>query len=95
MATAHFYIIHIVRDKTATYEQVEEKMNLANDWYRLKSDLWIVYSTSDEEKWYSRLGPLAKETGSLFICKLDPTARQGWMENEFWAWMRRETKPNK
>ncbi len=92
MATANFYMIHIVRKKDMTYEQVKEKMDLSNDWYRFRPDLWIVYTTSDEEKWFSRLYPLVKKTGNLFICKLDINSRQGWMDEDFWSWMRREKK---
>jgi hypothetical protein len=92
MATANFYMIYIERGKEITYEQVKTKMNLANDWYRIRPELWIVYSTSDEEKWYSRLSPLVKESGSLFINKLDPESRQGWMSKDFWSWIDREEK---
>lgn len=90
MATAQFYMIYIKRNKDNTYEQVKEKMDLANDWYRVKEDLWIVYSTSDSEKWYSRLSPLTKEDGRVFICQLETSARQGWMDKTFWKWLRRE-----
>lgn len=89
---ARFFMIYIERKADITYKQIQEKMDLANDWYRIRENLWIVYSTSDEEKWYYRLSPLVKGTGSLFICKLDVEARQGWMTKDFWSWMRREKK---
>lgn len=92
MATAKFYMVYIDRKKNITFEDVEKKMNLANDWYRIKEDLWIVYSTSDPEKWYSRLSPLVKEGGNVFICRLDTSKRQGWMAKSFWEWLRRENK---
>ena len=88
MATAKFYIIYINRKNDVTYEQVKEQMNLALQWYRVKEDLWIVSSTSDPEKWYSRLSPLVKEDGRVFICKLDESVRQGWMDQSFWDWLR-------
>ena len=90
MATAQFYMIYIDRNKDATYTQVEEKMNLAIDWYRIKDGLWLVYTTSDEEKWYSRLKPFVNPKGYVFICKLDVYYRQGWMQKAFWKWIRRE-----
>lgn len=90
MATAKFYMIYIDRDEDATYAQVEEKMNLAVDWYYIKTGLWLVYTTSDEEKWYSRLKPLTKPGGHVFICKLNVSHRQGWMKNSFWKWIRRK-----
>jgi len=63
-------------------------MNLANDWYRIKPDLWIVYSTSTPSKWYDRLGSLVKEEGRLFISELNVNNRQGWMVKGFWEWLK-------
>jgi len=90
MATAQFFMIYIDRKKNSTYQQIEEKMNLALDWYCINDSLWIVYTTSDEEKWYSRLESLVKSDGHVFICKLDLSQRQGWMKKGFWKWLRRE-----
>lgn len=90
MAIANYYMIYVKRNSEVTYDQLEDKMNLANDWYRIEEDLWIVYSTSDPEKWYSRLSPIVKDAGRVFICKLDISKRQGWMDSSFWKWLRRE-----
>ncbi|VTU29877.1 hypothetical protein [Variovorax sp. PBL-E5] len=88
--TANYFMVFIKRNTSATLEDVKEKMNQALDWYRVQETLWIVYSTSDAEKLYARLSPLVKDEGSLFICKLDVNARQGWMGKDFWSWLRRE-----
>ena len=93
MATAQFYVIYINRLSSVTYDQVKEQMNRALDWYRLEESTWIVYTTSDAENWYARLSPLVKDSGRLFICKLDVSSRQGWMNKDFWSWLRRE-KPD-
>ena len=87
MATADFYIVYVKRIAGVTYDDVEEKMNLANDWYRLKNDIWVIYSTSDPEKWYERLSPLVKDGGNVFICQLNVSRRQGWMPKGFWNWL--------
>lgn len=83
---AHFFMIYIDRKNDVTYENVKKKMDLARDWYRIREDLWIVYSTSDPEKWYERLAPLIKKSGNLFVCQLEASNRQGWMPEEFWKW---------
>ena len=90
MAQANFYIIYIKRKKEITYESVKEKMDLSVDWYRINEQLFVLYTTSDAEKWYSRLSPFVKESGSLFVSKLNTNDRQGWMVDEFWKWLRRE-----
>ena len=90
MANTEFYVVYINRRKDVTYAALEEKMNLSHDWYRINENLWILCTTSDEDKWYARLSSLVKETGRLFICKLDMAKRQGWMDKSFWKWVRRE-----
>ncbi len=92
MATAKHYMVYIERKSDVTYRQVKEKIDLSVDWYRLRGNFWILYTTSDEDKWYNRLSPFVKDSGSLFICKLDVEARQGWMTEDFWSWLRREKK---
>ena len=88
--TAQFFVIYITRLPTATLEEVKTQMDHALDWYRISESLWIVYTTSDPEKWFARLSPLVKEAGRVFICKLDTSVRQGWMNKDFWSWLRRE-----
>jgi hypothetical protein len=88
MTTGRFYVIYIDRDPDISYEELKSKMDLARDWYRITSRYWIVYSTSDAEKWYSRLKNFVGKTGNLFICRLDITERQGWMSGDFWKWLR-------
>ena len=90
MAKASYYVVYVERRSGVSLEDLEKKMNLAIDWYRIRTDLWILYSTGDEEKWYERLSPLVKEDGSLFICRLDEKNRQGRMNKKFWTWLRRE-----
>jgi hypothetical protein len=90
MASGNFYIIYIVRKPDVTYDNVREKMNLANSWYRISETLWILRTTSDAQRWNERLSPLVKDEGSLFVCKLDETDRFGWMNKRFWSWFREQ-----
>ena len=84
---ARFFVIYINnRKQNVAYDDLEKKMNHALDWYRIRENLWIVHSTSDAEKWYERLRPLIKESGSLFVCQLEANNRQGWMPEDFWKW---------
>jgi len=89
MASANYYVAYIKRRADVTFDDVKKKMDLAYDWFRIGETLWVLYSTSDTEKLYQRLAPLVKDSGSLFICKLDETERIGWMDKEFWKWMDR------
>lgn len=89
MADAEFYVVYVERREGVSYDALKEKMNLCRSWYRLNERMWIVYTTADIDKLYSRFSSLVEEDGSLFICKLDINTRQGWMNQKFWEWIRR------
>ena len=92
MAQASYYIVYLECRPRVLLEDLEKKMNLANDWFRIQGDLWILHSTRNEETWYERLSPLIGVDGSLFICRLSEHDRQGWMPEDFWSWLERERK---
>jgi hypothetical protein len=89
MAVGELYIVYIERLRETSYEDVQKKMDLARSWYRINESVWVLYTTSDADKWYARLSPLVKDTGSLFICKLDYTESQGLMSQKFWDWVKK------
>lgn len=88
MTKGEFYVIYIDRDPEVAYDEVKRTMDLARHWYRINSRYWIVYTTSDAEKWYKRLKKFVTNSGNLFICRLDTRERQGWMSGDFWDWLR-------
>ena len=90
VTSAAFYVVYIKRNVSASLDDVTKKMDKSLDWYRVEETLWILYTTSNAEEWYARLSPVAKESGNLFICKLDTSLRQGWMSKDFWSWLKRE-----
>ncbi len=91
---ANFYHVFIQPRPGVSSEQVEKAMNLSLDWFRCTESVWVLYSTSQIGKWQERLRPLVEPTGSLFICRLDMTKRNGWMKKVFWDWIKKnETLP--
>jgi hypothetical protein len=81
-----FYNIFIQPKNGITDKDVENVMNLALDWYRYSNSNWLVKSTSNIEKWQTRLKPLVAPGGKLVILKIDPSERQGWLSKDFWNW---------
>jgi len=90
MSTAAFYIVHINLSKKSSEEDLKKRMNKALDWFRISENTWVLYTTSDATKWYSRLSPLVKTDGHVFVCRLDNSDRKGWMDKAFWQWMRKD-----
>jgi hypothetical protein len=91
---ASFYHVFIQPRKGVTYDEVEAKMNPSFDWFRCTQSVWVLYSTSQIDKWQERLRPLVEPDGSLFVCRLDMTSRNGWMSRRFWEWVKKnENRP--
>ena len=83
---ANFYQIYFMPKDGVTKEAIEKVFNLALDWYHFRNN-WIVYTTSDAKKWYSRLEPLVKDGGSVFVAKLDMSDYFGYMNKGLWEWI--------
>lgn len=86
----NFYVVYIKPNSDASTDTIKDAMNKALDWYKIKDDFWILYTTSNAEKLYGRLEPSIGKKGRVFIAKLDLSDRQGWMAKGFWEWVRKE-----
>jgi hypothetical protein len=84
-----FIHIYIRPSKDTTKEALEQKLNLAVDWYKYETGLYVVYTTSTVEKWQERLLNLVKDDGRLFICELQISTKNGWMNKDFWEWIKK------
>jgi len=84
---ARFYHVYVAPRQGATNEEIEKKLNVAIDWFRYAPNNWVVFTSSDEDKWFERLKTFVKPGGNLFICRFDISTRQGWMSKEFWNWI--------
>jgi len=87
---ATFYHIYIKPKEGISLEDVEKKMNLALDWFRYDRNCYVVYSTSDTDKWLERLKPLFYPKGRVFISELNIRNRNGWMTKDFWDWLKKK-----
>jgi len=87
---AEFLHIYITQKAGVTRDEVEKKLSLALDWFRYDNKVYVVYTTSDVDKWQERLIDFIKPSGHLFICRLDIKARQGWMTKTFWNWLQKK-----
>jgi hypothetical protein len=71
-------------------KELETIFNLALDWLRYAPNCWIVYTSSDAQKWYSRVKPLLSENEFVFIVRIDLQERQGWLPKWAWDWIKKE-----
>ncbi|HEU0218026.1 MAG TPA: hypothetical protein VFQ90_15310 [Stellaceae bacterium] len=87
MSEPNFYLLYLDRDPGVSLDDIKGTIDRALHWYRVNPRLWVLYTTSDAEKWYGRLKNFVKTEGNVFVCKLDISDRQGMMSREFWRWI--------
>lgn len=90
MNSGKFYQIYISPKVGVEEESVTKKMNLSLDWFKYDKSNYIVWSTSDVAKWMTRLKPLVEPGGRLFICEIVSNNRNGWMNKDFWEWLKKK-----
>jgi len=82
-----YYHVMIIPKKSADPHDIEETFDLALDWFRFHSTMWVIYSNQDAEIWYHRLKEFVLPGGHLFVCRLDVSDRHGWLPTAFWDWV--------
>ena len=93
MATRKFYHLYLVPKEDISKELIDEKLNLALDWFKYDKHIYIIYSNSELDKLTVRFNPLVQPNGRLFISELNITNRNGWMTQDFWDWLRKSRNP--
>jgi hypothetical protein len=69
-------------------QKIEKKLELSYTWYKYADGAYVVYTKKNAATWYNLLRPFIRKGGKIFICRLDVSDRQGWMNKEFWNWLR-------
>ena len=61
----------------------------ATTYYRIAPNTWIILAHEYENAgaWWERLRHLVHPSGTMFICRLDPGDRSGWIDKKFWEWL--------
>ncbi len=90
MASGKYIQVYLDPKQGIMMETIEKTMNIAVDWFRYSDTNWVVYTTSDINKWHGRLKKFADPDGNLFICELNINNRNGWMTKDFWVWLRKD-----
>jgi hypothetical protein len=90
MDSATFYQIYLRPKTGVTDDEIAQKMNLSLDWFKFDKTNYMVWSTSDVAKWMTRLQPLAEPDGRLLIIEVVSTNRNGWMNTDFWNWLKKK-----
>jgi hypothetical protein len=89
MKPKFFHISFVFKDEPII-EGLEPTFSKAKDWVRYSDTCWIVYTTSDAQRWYNRLKPNIGARDNVLVVRIDPLERQGRMPKFVWEWFRKE-----
>lgn len=81
---SQFYLVMANVNPGLTIADVQNVLQHHVYWYRATNNVWVVDTTHPSTWLFERLSPLTNPSGLLFISRLDPTDRQGWMPKDFW-----------
>lgn len=88
MTDRSFVLVSLETKSSARASEFEASLNKAIDWIQIKENTWLVWTTSDAQRWYRRLKPKLKDGERVFICGIQPDNRSGWMPKAFWEFVR-------
>lgn len=86
------YAVFVKANPGTDITRIQEVIEPADSWYRISPSVWIISSDEDTDVWTERLLRLVKPNGYVFIAKLDPFDRQGYMPQKFWDWFDEQTE---
>lgn len=66
---------------------IEERLNIALDWFRIDGHNYYIYTTSGKDAWYARLMDIVNPKGNLLIVEINLSNRTGFMPKIFWNWI--------
>jgi hypothetical protein len=74
-------------------KELEPTFNEFADWMRYAPNCWIVWTGLTPTEVHNELVNSITVGDRLFICEINLSDRQGWMDKWAWEWFRRTRTP--
>lgn len=87
----NFYVIsYDLKRPGQDYDTLYEAIKGLGDWQHPLESTWLVYTdhTANEISQTLRAEGRMDDSDLLFVCKLDPRTRQGWLARTVWEWFK-------
>lgn len=81
------YVLTVEGNISYNPQELKKKLDLAIDWLQIMPDVYVLHTTSDASKWYTRLAPVLGG-GRFFIIKADLSNYSGWLPKSKWNWLK-------
>ena len=82
-----FYVVMINVNPGLTVNDVQVALSNDIQWFRIANNVWVVHTIYGSDWLFNRLIGLANPSGALFISRLNPEDRRGWLDKRFWDWI--------
>ncbi|MFT8806202.1 MAG: hypothetical protein ABF876_12680 [Acetobacter aceti] len=71
---------------------IHDALDRALDWLQISPNCWLLFTSSDSDKWFDRIKKITEKWGDNFlIMELNPHHRQGWLKSSVWDWINERT----
>lgn len=79
------YLLTINPQQIYSPDELKAKLDIAVDWVKLMPNVFLVFSTSDLDKWYSRLKPVLGDN-QFFMADTNIEYKKctGWLYESTW-----------
>ena len=84
--------IYIKPNTGVTTAQVEEKLNLALDWFKYRDQCYLVYTSKPLSVWSDRFRDIVRPSGYILILPIDLHDYKGFMPKAIWPWLKEKKK---
>jgi hypothetical protein len=84
--------IYIKPNPGVTTAQIEQKLNLALDWFKYRDQGYLVYTSKSLIVWNNRFREIAQPDGYVLILPVDLYDYKGFMPKSIWPWLTEKKK---
>ena len=83
------YLLTIDTTQDYDSDKLVKKLDIALDWLKIMEGVYFISSTSDINKWYSRIKDILPNN-RFFITKIDISNGDyvGWLSRTKWNWIK-------
>lgn len=87
MTKRRFFIIMVDVQKAGSWRKFHRVLDKAIDWIEFTPGAWLLWTSSDARRWYTRFKRHLSPEDRVFIIEVNPSDRAGTMPREFWKFI--------
>jgi hypothetical protein len=86
-----YYLFSFDANEEHDYSDIRKKLNLAVDWVKIFSNVFIIKSTSELGKWKTRINEIFTEE-KYFVVEIEENEKVGKLNKYVWEWFKKASE---